>query len=532
MQNSTIFDPILERKKSPRLALTASVGLTELEIKIIDTREFQRLRTIKQLGTSYLVYPSADYSRFEHSLGTLHVASIMVQKIKLNEYNSLTEKNIPALDEQIIRLAALLHDITHVPFGHTLEDETAIIKKHEEDEERFNYFFQQSDLGKVLKDNLEENQYKRLIRILRTERKDVDTLGGDAYISDIVKNTVCSDLLDYIRRDTSYCDLYERIGDMFLNYLYIAEHPPDSGVRRLVLRLWKGKFREGRSWPRLDLLSEMRDLLRVRFSLGQKVYFHHTKIITSAMVSRAVQEVKKSLISGDDHKLWKIGDEVLLELLEKSGNKVAEKLSSNLRSRKLHKRCYTLSYLRTKEALGEEWQDYIIDNYHKKPDYRKQEEDRLAGLSDLEPGDVLIYCPSEDMQLKQADMLITWKGNIKRLRDLTEKDDDLTYRDIKLTLDSHQNLWSLQVFVKSDVSKNKMEDLTTCCRATFEPTVRDTPRETYLRSAVTRVAHRAIRKQGKDLNRLDEVVEKIMEECNRLSYNITIQKIEEISQSF
>src|SRR5215216_6722061 len=102
-------------KKLIRDAVHGDIELGSLEVELIDTPEFQRLRGIKQLGTAYLVFPSAVHTRFEHSLGTSWMAHRLVESIRRTRSVSLD-------DELLIRVAALLHDIMHIPFGHTLED--------------------------------------------------------------------------------------------------------------------------------------------------------------------------------------------------------------------------------------------------------------------------------------------------------------------------------------------------------------------------------------------------------------------------
>ncbi|MDY6960005.1 MAG: HD domain-containing protein, partial [Halobacteriota archaeon] len=88
--------------------------------KIIDTAEFQRLKYISQLGLSYFTYPDALHSRFSHSLGTYWLSKRLARTLEL-----------PEKEEEMLSIAALLHDIGHAPFSHTLEDKIMPGKKHE-----------------------------------------------------------------------------------------------------------------------------------------------------------------------------------------------------------------------------------------------------------------------------------------------------------------------------------------------------------------------------------------------------------------
>ena len=94
-----------------------TIGLSKLETEIIDTPVFQRLRRVKHLGLVSLVYPGADFSRFDHSLGVCHIMGRILSAIKnVNPENLDDDKEI-----QKYRLAGLLHDIGHYPFSHPME---------------------------------------------------------------------------------------------------------------------------------------------------------------------------------------------------------------------------------------------------------------------------------------------------------------------------------------------------------------------------------------------------------------------------
>src|SRR5206468_2036812 len=247
----------MSKGKLIRDAVHGDIEMSSLEVELMDTPEFQRLRGIKQFGTAYLVFPSAVHTRFEHSLGTSWMAHRILQAVRRTEAISQDE-------EQIIRVSALLHDITHIPFGHTLEDERRVLPRHDKDKERADYFLDQSAIASILaREGIQE-----AVR---------DTLEfGDSYESDIVGGAISADLLDYLRRDTYFCGLSQYY-DPRIFEIFILDN------NRLVMNLEKyGMLRH-------DALSELVNLLRIRYTLSERVYFHHTKISSGAMISKAVE---------------------------------------------------------------------------------------------------------------------------------------------------------------------------------------------------------------------------------------------------
>ncbi len=117
-------DPITCEIRCP---IHGFIGLNEFERRIVDHPVFQRLRRIRQLAWTDHVYPSAMHTRFEHSLGVMHVASKLYDAIVANSSEILqstfgyTETGL-LRDRQKVRLAGLLHDIGHSPFSHGSED--------------------------------------------------------------------------------------------------------------------------------------------------------------------------------------------------------------------------------------------------------------------------------------------------------------------------------------------------------------------------------------------------------------------------
>src|SRR5712692_68290 len=98
----------MTKKKLIRDAVHGDIQMSALDVELMDTPEFQRLRGIKQLGTAYLVFPSAVHTRFEHSLGTSWMAHRILNAVRRSE-------SVSTDDENLIRVSALLHDLTHIP---------------------------------------------------------------------------------------------------------------------------------------------------------------------------------------------------------------------------------------------------------------------------------------------------------------------------------------------------------------------------------------------------------------------------------
>src|SRR5436189_3518237 len=302
----------MSKSKLIRDAVHGDIEMGALEVELMDTPEFQRLRGIKQLGTAYLVYPSAVHTRFEHSLGTSWMAYRVLQAVRRSEAISQDE-------ERLIRVSALLHDITHIPFGHTLEDERRVLPRHDKDEERVDYFLRASNVGRILK---REGLQDAVIATLK---------GDDTYHSDIVGGAISADLLDYLRRDTYFCGLSQYYDPRIFESFIIDNN-------RLAMNL------EKHGMLRHDALSELVNLLRIRYTLAERVYFHHTKISSGAMISKAVELALRDGLSVQELRTLK--DETLIWTLREryAKNSTVTHLLSRLESRQLYRAGYDLLF--------------------------------------------------------------------------------------------------------------------------------------------------------------------------------------------
>ena len=158
------------------------IRLNKTEHKIIDTPVFQRLRRIKQLSGAHLTYPGAQHTRFEHSLGVLHIASMAA--------SSLNSKGLMSTDDiENIRLAALLHDIGHGPFSHLFEE--VLQRKKQSHEEIGKQIILKSEIGDIISKSYD----KKLIHNLAVGQSRMQ------YLNEIVSGALSADMMDYLLRD-------------------------------------------------------------------------------------------------------------------------------------------------------------------------------------------------------------------------------------------------------------------------------------------------------------------------------------------
>ena len=398
----------MSKSKLIRDAVHGDIEMGALEVELMDTPEFQRLRGIKQLGTAYLVFPSAVHTRFEHSLGTSWMAHRIVQSIRRS-------RSIYADEENVIRVAALLHDITHIPFGHTLEDERRVLPRHDKDEDRVEYFLKQSEVGRIL---MREGIQEVVISTIR---------GDESFRSDIVGGAISADLLDYLRRDTYFCGLSQYY-DQRIFESFIVENG------RLVMNLEKqGRLRQ-------DALSELINLLRIRYTLSERVYYHHTKVSSGAMISKAVELALREGMTLEELRTLK--DETLMWTLRElyTRNSTVAHLLKRLDSRQLYRACHLLS-----TEVGENRRQEIVNRFHHDLEAREAAEMSIARASGIQGQEIIIYCPSFGMSLSEAEVPVRWdRGEIRPLSASNNE-------EIRILKEKHKELWRFYVLIDRDV---------------------------------------------------------------------------------
>ena len=303
------------------------------ELKIIDSHIFQRLRRIKQLSGAHLIYPGAQHTRFEHSLGVMHIASMAG--------NSLKEKGIlKSNDIRDIRLAALLHDIGHGPFSHLFEE---VLEKRQK--------ISHEDIGKkiILKteigDSISKSGFdKRFICKLAF---------GDSkfqFMNELVSGALSADIMDYLLRD---------------GYFTGAEHAKiDHNRLTYSLDVFKDQLALDKS-----ALVNFETMMISRYQMFKAVYFHKTVRAGEVMLLEAMDLARDELGLTSlkiDEFLKLTDDSVLLDLLslpeDRADLRFAKKIAEDYQQRKLFKCVFESDFNKTKlgkKKLGQIKRDIV-----------------------------------------------------------------------------------------------------------------------------------------------------------------------------
>ena len=169
----------------------------ELEAALVSSRPMQRLRFIRQLGPTFLVFPGAEHSRFSHVLGTMHLAGRVYDALA-EKSDGLLPEGRAALPRRLVRIAALLHDVGHAPFSHAAEDLFDEPIDHEEMTRRLLGLPEVLDIFADLGNGLEP---AAVIRVLAKDGADP----VESMLAEIVSSELDVDKMDYLQRDSLYC---------------------------------------------------------------------------------------------------------------------------------------------------------------------------------------------------------------------------------------------------------------------------------------------------------------------------------------
>ncbi|AIY90460.1 phosphohydrolase [Geoglobus acetivorans] len=309
-------------------SIHGTIRLEDWMVEVIDTPEFQRLRRIKQLGFADLVYPGANHTRFEHSIGTLHVAKMLT-------------------DDAEILASALLHDIGHTPFSHSGE---GIVRKY---------------LGKEHEDVVDILKGSRIREILEKNGMDWKNV-AKGILKPPVSSVIDVDRIDYLMRDSHYTGVAYGIVDF----------------DRLIKTL---EFDGENVYVSIKGVRAIESLLISRYLMYSAVYHHHVCRIAKKMFEKAVEWMiseneidPKKLVEMDDH-------DVVSAMRNSCG--FPKEMVSRLDTRRLYKRAVyapkqdvgvNIEKIDTKRAereiaeiAGLDEQEVIVDV----PEYRSEDYD-------------------------------------------------------------------------------------------------------------------------------------------------------------
>jgi hypothetical protein len=284
------------------------VRVYDNELKIIDTPIFQRLRRIRQLSGAHLIYPGAQHTRFEHSLGVMHIASMAGQV--------LAEKGVVSSDDiQNLRLASLLHDIGHGPFSHLFE-EIFEEKRKISHEDLGRDIILKTEIGDIISKNGFD---KKLITKLAF---------GDSklqFMNEIISGVLSADMMDYLLRD---------------GYFTGAEHAKIDHHRLThSLDVYKNKLALDKS-----SLVNFETMMISRYQMFKAVYFHKTVRAGEVMLLEAMDlaEGELGLSSMNLDEYLQLSDDVILAKLlnlpeHNSKLKASKKIATNYLNRNLFK---------------------------------------------------------------------------------------------------------------------------------------------------------------------------------------------------
>ncbi len=329
------------------------VYITENEKEIIDSYPVQRLRRLRQLAGSEYVYPGANHTRFEHSVGVMYLASRVTENANFSQLLSEEEA-------EMVKIAALLHDVGHGPFSHVFEQ--LLIKELDKTHEDITtWMIERSEL----KDKLTNTGYKP---------KDVGKLAVGklrkpkrAFLDQIISSAVDVDKQDFIVRDTHHTGAEYGYIDIFR-----LIHALDVLGENLAVDL--------------GALSALESLIIARIESFKSIYFHRVGRAAQIMLAIAMEKADEELgltkfktaedyLAMDDYTVW-----TALKNCEQSSQ-----IIENLERRKMLKCAYERTFYE---------KDTTISNIFGLEAYRKQMQGEIAKEAKVDAESVIIDVPT------------------------------------------------------------------------------------------------------------------------------------------
>jgi len=323
---------------------------------LLETPPVQRLRNVTQLGTVTLVYPSANHTRFEHSLGVYHLAD-----------RALGHLGIEGRQAERVRAAALLHDVGHSPYSHNVE---SVVHR---------------ETGKYHDDVHELLDNGAVARVLTDHglnpSRVADLVAGDGELGQLVSGELDVDRMDYLVRDAHHTGVpYGTI-----------DH------ERLVREL---RFVDGELVLDEGNVQTAESLLLARALMNPTVYAHHVARIAKSMLRRGTEQLlAETDVTAEELRRWDDSD-LLVALRQCS---VTSEYARRLTERDLYKRAVWAEWTAVPEELRE-------------ADYReiREIERTVADRANVDPASVVVDIPSEPSMTESSSRVLV-NGDVRRL---------------------------------------------------------------------------------------------------------------------
>lgn len=334
------------------------IEITGVAGALLDTPTVQRLRHISQLGTVQLAYPSANHTRFEHSLGVYHLAD-----------RALAELSVEGRQAERIRAAALLHDVGHGPFSHNIEG--LIHRKTGNYHDDVGELLDSGAVGEVLRDHdLDPAHIAGLV-------------AGEGQFGQLVSGELDVDRMDYLVRDAHHTGVpYGTIDtERLLRELTFVDN-------ELVLAAGNVQTAES--------------LLLARALMNPTVYTHPVARISKAMLQQAGERLLRTT-DIDAEELRRMDDHDLLVALRTTASTAA--FAERYDDRRLFKRAVWAERKHVPDDL------LALDH-----EARRELEATVADRADVAPGEVIIEIPAEP-SMRESSTRVVVNGEIRDLGD-------------------------------------------------------------------------------------------------------------------
>ena len=284
---------------------------------IVDSKEFQRLMRIHQLSGTDHVFPGANHTRFEHSLGVAALTQRLISTLREIHHVDLSNE-----DQYDCIVASLLHDLGHGPFSHNFED--LLIQYAQKDhEDMTDWLIRDSELGDTLTNLGFDKEYIANIATGRISNQNTSKATKGSFLSQIFTSAVNVDSMDYLLRDNYHCGTAGRSID----------------INRLMLAM--DQVEENLLGIDINALIALEGFLLARISSFRTIYFHKTCRAVQIMLSEAMRAIQEEIglfhyEEPDDFTRW---DDYILwtELMR---NKASKIILEKIRRRELLKMCY------------------------------------------------------------------------------------------------------------------------------------------------------------------------------------------------